>query len=112
MHQVIWALALLFLLAPPLPDPQLIARQDGTGAATISWQQSGYACLSREPSGAAPVLIGCWSGSGPQRVTLGHTGPLDGAYRPAAGDTYVLMVGDVTYRTPLRPPIWLPLARA
>lgn len=107
---MILILALLFALVTP-PDPQLIARQDGPGLATISWQQQTSACLSRVPLVGPRVLIACYAGSGRAVLRLGHAGPLDGAYRPAAGDVYLLEVDGQVTSAPLLPPIWLPLAK-
>lgn len=94
-------LALLILLA--LTDPHFSARGDGPHSATIAWTQTARGCLSVIHATGEQAFIACYEVPGVYRITLGHTGPLDGTARPAPGDIYVLQTGGETYRTPL---IW------
>lgn len=59
----------------------------GATQAIITWQGSG--CLYRAPAGEQARLIACDVRDVGHRIILGQ-GLTDAAYRPAAGDVYVL----------------------
>jgi hypothetical protein len=101
-------LILAFLLPP---DPHLRAAWDTSTSATVSWTQTARACLYREPMTGARVFIGCYEAPGDYHIQFGHVGPLDAAYRPAAGDMYVLQTGGEVWRAPLRWVVLLPIIR-
>lgn len=94
--------ALLLFLALLQPAPHFSARWDTKDSATVQWTQQARGCLSVEHATGQRVFIGCWE-KAPQSVVLQLGGPgTDGAYRPTAGDVYVLSTGGQFYRTPLR----------
>ena len=99
--------ALLFLIQPA--PPPFTATWDGPGAATISWSQSARSCLSRQPRDGTEVPLDCYDAPGVYSITFGHVGPLDGRYRPAPGDTYVLVTNEGVFRAPLLHALSLPL---
>lgn len=85
----------------------LSALWGGPGWAVLSWQGAG--CLYRQPQGATPVLVACYSREGSYTISLGDTGPWDAAYRPTSGDEYVLWRPDGTIeRAPLRSILYFP----
>lgn len=106
------ALLLLFLaLLQPAPAPPITAHWQGAHIARIVWRQpSGVhlTCISRNAT-----LIRCWTDLPPETyiMLLGSAGPLDAAYRPAAGDVFVLEQDGARYPTPLRAFVALPLVR-
>jgi hypothetical protein len=90
---------LLALHAPPT------ARWDGNGAAILTWHQQSRACLW-----AGATFVGCYTGGGVKRVSLG--GPqTDGRVRPGARTVYKLVVDGTTYDVPLRSVTYLPVFR-
>lgn len=103
-------LLLLALLQPP--DPHFTARWDTATSATIQWTQQQRGCLWREPQEGAAVFVNCYERyPATILVELGHAGPMDGALRPMAGDSYLLVTGGQSYRAPLRArdvffPVW------
>jgi hypothetical protein len=121
--RLFWLCCLLLLLAAllcawlfPFPmhaqsDPHLAARWDTATSATISWTQTTRGCLSVMHATGERVFITCREKPGTQIVPLG--GPLtDGAYRPTAGDIYILQTGGVVYRAPLiARPVYMPVHR-
>lgn len=96
-------LALLLALLQP-PDPGLTARWDSPTSAVVSWQQGQRGCLWRNST-----FIGCYDGAGAVRVTFGQRGPMDAAYRPAAGDVFTVVVDGAAYSAPLRSVVRLPV---
>lgn len=92
---------LILLLALPGQDPRLSARWDTASSATVQWTQQGRACLSVVHINGSGVAIGCFDKVATITLQLGHVGPLDGAYRPMAGDVYVLQEGGLIARAPL-----------
>lgn len=92
-------LALMLLLA--LIPPPFTARWDSATSATVQWTQRGRACLSVVHANGSGVAIGCFDKVGTITIQLGHAGPLDGAYRPIAGDVYILQADGLIARAPL-----------
>ena len=72
----------------------LTALWDGPGRAVITWRQpDGLHCLYRQPAIGARVLVRCFAEPGGYGVTL-EAG--DAAYKPQAGDVYILRRPDGT----------------
>lgn len=85
----------------------LSALWGGPGWAVLTWQGAG--CLYRQPQGGTPVLVACYPREGSYTVELGNIGPLDAAYRPAAGDIYTLWRPDGSIeQAPLRSIVYFP----
>lgn len=102
-----WRASLLLLLALTAAPPTITARWDGPGRATVRWYGPG--CVYRVPADGAPILIGCYPRDASYILELGHTGPLDAAYRPVSGDTYALWRDDGSVeRAPLQSVTYLP----
>lgn len=89
------------LIALLLANPQLTAVWTGPGSATIQWEQAARGCLYRVPSEGSAVFVGCYDGAGQVNVSLGATGGTDAAYRPRAGDVYLVQIDGQRYRAPL-----------
>lgn len=104
-----YALSLFILALLTPPDPQLRARWDGPGAATIQWTQQARGCLYVNHTTGAQAFIGCYDGSGRVTVELGHQGPVSGDVRPQPHDIYVAQIDGITYRTPLQWYRYLPV---
>jgi hypothetical protein len=87
------------------------AQWDSAISATIQWQQSSRACLYKETALHERGFIGCYGKVGTITIVLG--GPqTDGAYRPMAGDVYILVMGGRQYRAPLiGRPVYLSVVR-
>ena len=103
-RSMIVSMLLVYLLSWVLqgtPDPQFLATQDGVGQATVRWTQVTRGCLSVEHATGQRVFITCREKPGTQIVPLGRS-QTDGAYRPTAGDVYVLQTGGQVYRAPLK----------
>jgi len=93
---------LLTLLQPTPPPLPLRATWERSGVARVV---HGPGCLFRNDT-----LYRCYQESGVLR--LGAHGPLDAAYRPAAGDVYTLVGADGSVeRAPLRGVVYLPVIR-
>jgi hypothetical protein len=102
---VITVLLTLWLALQPAPDPHFSAQWDSATAATVQWTATGRSCLYKNQT-----FLGCYERTGTITLPIGHNGPIDGAFRPAAGDVFVLTIGDQTYRAPLRGrPQYLPV---
>lgn len=102
---------LLLILALLQPAPNITAHWQGSHVARISWRQPAsvqLTCLSRNST-----LIQCWSDLPPglSVVELGKTGPLDAAFRPAAGDVYVVQQDGAVWKAPLRGVAYFPVWR-
>ena len=82
------------LLVPP--TPRLTALWDTDHSATVSWHQETRGCLYRNR-----VFLSCFERPGSYVETFGAAGPLDAAYRPAAGDVYSLWTPEGVYHTQL-----------
>lgn len=96
---MITILIILALLNPP----PLRAVWERPGVARIAW--SGAGCLWKDAT-----FIQCYDVSGVLR--LGDKGPLDGAYRPAAGDVFRFVRPDGREeRSPLRGIVYFPVWR-
>jgi hypothetical protein len=86
-----WVVALAFLFQP------FTAVWQRSGIARLDWVQPAgihETCLAREEGDTGrSVLIGCWYDlpAGATGLTLGGTGPMDGAFRPQARDSFQLM---------------------
>lgn len=84
----------------------------GPDRALISWHQdTGLHCLYRQPRNGATVLVRCFDQPGSYGIQLGSTGPMDAAYRAAAGDVYWLRLPNGTFEhAPLKSvqyfPVW------
>lgn len=81
---------------------------DAPGRASITLTPG---CLYRQPATGAAVFIGCYAKAGEVRLGGART---DAAYRPEAGDTFVLTArdGTVLARAPLRGrSVYLPVVR-
>jgi hypothetical protein len=104
------ALILLLLLLTPAPDPRLTARWAGPGAATVRWSQTQRSCLFRQPLIGPAVFLDCYDAPGSYAISFGVVGSLDAAYRPTAGDIYVLQTGGEVWRAPLRSITFLPVS--
>lgn len=97
---------ILALLLHPAPPP-FTAHWDAPGRATLRWSQSSRSCLYRESVIGERAFIGCFDGSGAAVLALGDTGPLDAAYRPTAGDVFVLDGPEGVRRARLRGVVYL-----
>ncbi len=116
---------ILLLLLQPAPPP-FVARWERPGVARLAWiqpagvretcmlraQATGNRGQSRRrdsrllpvPALLSPVLVHCWPDlpAGLTVYRLGNLGPLDAAYHPAAGDTFVLTMDGAVARAELR----------
>ena len=100
-------LSALLILAALITPPRLSALWARPGVAHLSW--TGPGCLYRVPSNQTTILIACYPREGGYAIELGSDGPLDAAYRPAAGDMYVLWRADGRKeQAPLRSVTYLP----
>lgn len=97
---------LLLLLLQPAPAP-FSAVWQRPGVAAIRWTQPAgvsETCLFRRPVSSGDILIGCWDDlpEGATGLSLGASGPMDGAYRPQAHDIFVLTMDGADQATQLR----------
>lgn len=99
-------LLILLLTQPPT------ATWNGPGRATVTWQQTTRACLSVEHATGEQAFVGCWDGPGRVTVTLGHVGSLDAAYRPTAGDVYLVQIDGRPARAPLLYRRWVAIVQS
>jgi hypothetical protein len=92
------------------PDPRLTARWAGPGVATVRWSQTERSCLFKQPLIGPAVFLDCYDTPGSYAISFGVVGSLDAAYRPTAGDIYVLQTGGEVWRAPLRSITFLPVS--
>jgi hypothetical protein len=97
------------------PSVHFSATWQRPGVARLTWTQpdsTDRACLTRIPANGQPVALDCYSGiaTGAQVVVkLGATAPLDGNYRPQAGDRYAVQIGNQVYTDTLKSVVRLPV---
>lgn len=106
---------LLLLLLQPAPAP-FSAVWQRPGVAAIRWTQPAgvsETCLFRRPVSSGDILIGCWDDlpEGATGLSLGASGPMDGAYRPQAGDVFILDQDGVTERAQLAGVVYVGVVR-
>ena len=110
-------LCTLVFISPVTAQPTVnfAATWQRTGVARLTWQQptdTRYACLTRIPATGNAVPLDCYHSISPGAqvvILLGATAPVDGNYRPQAGDTFMLQVSDETYTSALRAILRLPV---
>lgn len=95
---ILLALVLTRASAPQV-DVNMTATWQGASVARVAWSQPAavaLTCLYRTPVKASAILVTCWYDLASQRMytLLGNSANTDAAYRPQAGDVYVLTFDD------------------
>ena len=109
------AAVLAFALSLQSAPPPFRATWQRPGVARLAWSVPGgvvETCLIKEPARGSSVLIGCWYDlpAGPTGLSLGAQGPIDGSFRPTAGDVFVLTQDNQTVaRAELRGVVYVAL---
>jgi hypothetical protein len=112
---IIIATLLAIVFTQPQPSVNFVAKWVGSGVARLTWMQptdTSYACLTRIPASGQAVPLDCYHDipAGSQVVIhLGATAPVDGNFRPKAGDNYELYVSGETYTSKLQTVLRMPV---
>jgi hypothetical protein len=111
----ILATIVLLLSTQPQPSVNFSATWERPGVARLTWMQptdTSYACLTRIPASGSAVPLDCYHTITPGAqvvIHLGATAPVDGNFRPKAGDNYELYVSGETYTSKLQTVLRMPV---